>query len=171
MKMNVILGAVIFATVATSAPTPSIAAPEFLAYEGRNAIHEGQGGEKKTVDGIDFWSNGDPPHRFKVLGSLTDRRHETGLIGMVRMSTLDSDIARAARVAGGDAVILQSEDDDVVGATGFATSDFNGTSTYGGFHGFGSTSGFTRQVRKHEARYIVVKYLPDDPVATASPVK
>jgi hypothetical protein len=41
-----------------------------------------------------------------VLGSLTDRRHATGLVGMVRMSLLDDDIAKAAKAAGGDAVIL-----------------------------------------------------------------
>jgi len=64
--MFVVLGA------AVASPAISVAGPDFLAYEGRNAIHEGQGGEKKTVDGIDFWSNRDPPHRFQVLGSLTD---------------------------------------------------------------------------------------------------
>src|SRR5665213_3594899 len=110
MKATTVFGAALCAIAAIYAPISSAAFPQFLAYEGRNAIHQGQGGEKKTVNGVDFWSNGDPPHKFKVLGSLTDRRHETGLVGMVRMSTLESDNAKAARAAGGDAVILESED-------------------------------------------------------------
>jgi hypothetical protein len=171
MKENAILGAIIFVVTAVSVPTYSIAGPEFLAYEGRNAIHLGQGGEKKTVDGIDFWSNGDPPHKFKILGSLTDRRHKTGLVGMVRMSGLDSDIARAAKAAGGDAVILQSEHDDVVGIAGFANTNVNGYGGNGGFRGNGSTSSFSRPIEKHDSRYIVVKYLPDDPSIQGEPAK
>jgi hypothetical protein len=178
MRLRAFLGIPIIAATIIALPAPSRAAPEFLAYEGRNAIHEGQGGEKKTVDGIDFWSNGDPPHRFKVLGSLTDRRHKTGLVGMVRMSGLDDDIAKAARAAGGDAVILQSEGDEVVGTAGFANGNVHGSSGYGGFHAYGSSSSFARPIEKHDSRYLVVKYLPDEepapppapPVGATAPV-
>ncbi len=59
MKTTVVLSAAIcIATFAVA--TSSFAAPQFLSYEGRNAVHEGQGGEKKAVDGIDFWMNGEP---------------------------------------------------------------------------------------------------------------
>ena len=68
--------------------SPSFAGTEFLAYEGRNTIHEGQGGNKKVVEGVEFWMSGDPPHRFQVIGSISDRRHETGLFGMVRMASM-----------------------------------------------------------------------------------
>ena len=101
--------------LAATVPLPARAAPKFLAYEGKNAIHDGQGGDKQTVDGVDFWSDGDPPHKFQVLGSLTDRRHQSGIYGAIRMSDLDKDIAKAARAAGGDAVILQSEESEVIG--------------------------------------------------------
>jgi hypothetical protein len=57
-------------------------ASEFLAYDGKDAIHDGRGGERKTVDGVDFWMTGDPPHRYQVLGSIVDRRHQSGLIGL-----------------------------------------------------------------------------------------
>jgi hypothetical protein len=153
-------------------PAASFAAPEFLAYEGRNAVHEGQGGEKKTVDGVDFWSNGDPPHRFMILGSLTDQRHASGLIGMVRMSSLDDDIAKAAKAAGGDAVILDGEGTEVVGMAGFGTSNAYATGGYGWGRATGFSSGVTRPIEKHDARYIVVKYLPDtdqQPVAAPLP--
>lgn len=148
--------------IGLAVPAVSIAGPEFLAYEGRNAIHEGQGGEKKTVDDVEFWSNGSPPHKFMVLGSLTDRRHATGLIGMVRMSSLDDDIAKAAKAAGGDAVILASEDNEVVGVVGSSSTSVFGSGGWGGFQASGFSTGYSRPVEKHNSRYIVVRYLPDD---------
>jgi hypothetical protein len=166
--MKAVFFAIISITAVFTIPGRSLAGPEFLAYEGKNAIHEGQGGEKKTVDGIDFWSNGDPPHKFLVLGSLTDRRHKTGLTGMVRMSELDSDIAKSVKAVGGDAVILESEDDDVVGVTDFANTNVYGSGGNGSYRANGFTTGMTRPIKKHDSRYIVVKYLPDDPPATTA---
>ena len=166
--MRPILILAVAAALGVVVPTIATAGPEFLAYEGRNAIHEGQGGEKKVVDGIEFWSNGDPPHKFMVLGSLTDRRHETGLIGMVRMSSLDDDIAKAARAAGGDAVILAAENNEIVGVVGSSSTSVFGSGGWGGYQASGFSSGFSRPVEKHNSRYIVVKYLPDDTVAPAA---
>jgi hypothetical protein len=31
-------------------------AADFTVYEGKNAIQEGDGGAKKTVDGVDIWT-------------------------------------------------------------------------------------------------------------------
>lgn len=142
----------------------ALASPEFIGYEGKNAVHEGQGGEKKTVNGVDFWFNGDPPRRFKVLGSVSDRRMKTGLYGIIRMSGLEYDIAKAAAAAGGDAVILQSQGDDLLGVSGignaYATSNGNTANAFG--------SSFSAPVKAHESRYVVVKYLPDDSQAAAT---
>jgi hypothetical protein len=57
-------------------------------------VREGTGGEKKTVDGIDFWANGAPPRKFQIIGFITDSRLKTGLIGMMRMSGLESSVAQ-----------------------------------------------------------------------------
>jgi hypothetical protein len=151
--------------VAFASPTRTLASPEFLAYEGRNAVHEGQGGERKTVEGIDFWFDGDPPKRFQVLGSISDRRMKTGLYGMIRMSSLEKDIAKAAKAAGGDAVILQSAGDDLLGMGGFSNAYANGGR--GWASGFGSS--FSAPIEAHVSRYVVVKYLPDDAPAPTSP--
>ncbi|MGA0599356.1 hypothetical protein ACO2Q3_01475 [Caulobacter sp. KR2-114] len=152
---------------ACAAPTVVAAGPEFLQYEGRNAVHEGQGGERKTIDGVDFWLRGDPPRRYQVLGSLSDRRHKTGIYGAIRMSGLETDIARAARTAGGDAVILEGEQDEVTGVTGSSFGNVNGTYGGGYYSGNRSSFGVAREMKDHESRYIVVKYLPDPPAATA----
>ena len=145
------------------------ASPEFLSYESRNSVREGQGGERKTVDGIDFWLRGDPPKRYQIIGSLTDERHKTGLIGLIRMSSLESDIAKAAKTAGGDAVILEGEQDEVTGVIGSSFGNTNGSfnatttgaNTSGSFNGFGSSVGSSHAMKDHQSRYWVVRYLPE----------
>lgn len=157
--MNSKIVSLIALSMIAVAPMRVAASPQFLVYEGRNAIHDGQGGEKKVVDGVEFWFDGDPPHRFQVLGVITDRRMKTGLYGMIRMHGLEPDIAKMARSAGGDAVILQGQDDDVIGASGFSSA--YATGGRGWASGFGSS--FMAPMKAHESRYIVVKYLGDDP--------
>jgi hypothetical protein len=130
-----------------------------LTYEGRNAVHDGQGGDKKTVNGIDFWSDGDPPRRYKVLGSITDRRMETGIYGMIRMSGLEFDVAKAAATVGGNAVILEREGEDLLGVSGFNSAYATGNE----YRATGFGSSIRAPVKAHLARYIVVQYLPDDP--------
>jgi hypothetical protein len=166
-------------------PKSSVLAGDFVAYEGKDAIQEGIGGEKKTVDGIDFWSNGAPPRRFQLLGYITDSRMKTGLIGMIRMSGLESSIAKQARDAGGDAVILAESGTETTGyvgqthTTGQATATTNG-STYGNNYQsntkvWGSSNGYsqTAAVKTQHSRYAVVKYLPDsdtgNPIASSTP--
>lgn len=144
-------------------PISAAASPQFLVYEGRNAIHDGQGGEKKIVEGIEFWFDGDPPHRYQVLGVITDRRMKTGLYGMIRMHGLEPDIAKMAHNAGGDAVILRDEADDLIGASGFGRA--YATGGRGWASGFGSS--LAVPIKAHESRYIVVKYLSDESAGAA----
>jgi hypothetical protein len=143
------------------------AAPEFLRYEGRDAVHEGRGGERKTVEGVDFWLRGDPPRRYEVIGSLNDRRHKSGLYGAIRMSGLESDLAKAAKAAGGDAVILDEARDETTGIGSSAFANANGSYGHGFFNGSASGFGVQRAIQDHESRYIVVKYLGDPPAAEA----
>ena len=169
-NLKITLGAIGATAVLASViavPVQSSASPEFLAYEGRNAVHEGQGGEKKVVGAIDFWFNGDPPHRFKVLGSISDRRMKTGIYGMIRMSGLDTDIAKVANAAGGDAVIMQSEGDDVLGISGFGDTYASGSAGGGSFNASSFGSAIVKPIKAHVSRYIVIKYLPDLPPPSA----
>lgn len=145
----------------------AVASPQFMQYESRNAVREGQGGERKTVDGVDFWMRGDPPRRYQIVGSLTDERHKTGLFGLIRMSSLESDIAKAAKAAGGDAVILEAEGDDTIGMVGQSFGNTNGTYGNGSFNANGSSFGIARPMQNHESRYIVVKYMTDVPAESA----
>lgn len=124
-------------------------AADFVSYEGKDAIQEGYGGEKKTVGGVDFWSNGAPPRKFKIIGYITDSRVKSGLIGMMRMSGLDSSIAKEAKKAGGDAVILTNSEvvnkgyinNTQTNATTTANTTGNVNSTTGNFGATTTTQG------------------------------
>jgi len=171
MKNSALYGAVLAAVVFTS----SLAfAQEFLPWEGKNAIQEGDGGTKKVVDGVDFWADGAPPRAFKLLGYISDRRHKTGLIGMFRMSSLEGDVAKLAKENGGDAVILVGSEAETVGTVGSSYGNAQGNAnTVGGnttMHASGWSTGSSAAVQKQQSKYAVVKYVePRAPVATEPP--
>ena len=123
------------------------ASTEFRSYEAQSNVYTGSGGKKTVVDGIEFWKNGDPPRKLKVVGVIDDDRNGGWIQGMM----LEGDIAAKALAAGGDAVILLSSD---AYGSGYYT---NGSATsYGSTtNGSAATTDEQRKVRK----YIVVKYL------------
>lgn len=146
-------------------PAVGALAQEFQVYEGKNAVREGDGGTKKVVDGVDFWSDGAPPYRFKLIGFITDRRHKTGLVGMISMSNLEGSIAEVAKKNGGDAVIQVSSEAETVGiatnnygsAQGSAFSSGNSTN----FNASGWSSGGAAKVQKQNSKFAVIKYLKE----------
>ena len=102
------------------------------------------------VDGIDFWDQGEPPRKYKIIGYLHDRRHKSGIIGKISMSHLRSDIATAAKQAGGDAVMPVSSNTQTVGAVAY------GHSLGGGYVAGGHA------IQKEETEFAVIQYLPPD---------
>ena len=75
---------------------------EYLPYEGKNQIAEGQGGTKKVIEGMDVWVTGEPPRSYKVLGVVNDSRVDHLLV----TGAIMSDAVKEARSVGGDALIL-----------------------------------------------------------------
>jgi hypothetical protein len=73
----------------------------FAVFEGGRVV-EGTGGAHHSVKGIDIWTGGSPPRKYKVIGLIEDVRHRS-LLGM---SGFGKDLAYAARLHGGDAVII-----------------------------------------------------------------
>jgi hypothetical protein len=127
---------------------PSMA-QEFLPFEGKQTVYEGNGGTRRNIDGIDFWENGDPPKKYMLLGYITDRRHKTGIWGAISMSNLETDVAKVAKQAGADAVILVSSDTETTGSTGYVPPN-GGARTI-------------RPVQKFDSKYAVIKYVVDAP--------
>jgi hypothetical protein len=129
----------------------SCTSTDFQSWEGRNSVVEGRGGTRKVVDGMDVWTYGDPPRRFKVLGIIQDERPG----GLVSMAKLKHDIVQKARENGGNAVILVSSASQLAG---YYTTANVSTYNYGGYgHGFGSAT--TVPVRRRSSTYIVIRYL------------
>jgi len=73
-------------------------ATEFQAWEGRNSVVEGQGGTKQVFDGMDLWTLGTPPRRFRVLGIIQEQ------------GGMNKGVTQKAREKGGDAIILLSRE-------------------------------------------------------------
>lgn len=84
--------------------TPVHAAPKgFAPYEGKNPIAEGDGGTKVQASGVDYWTTGSPPRRFRVLGVLSDSRPARGFASDPTKSRA---LADRIKEAGGDAAIF-----------------------------------------------------------------
>ena len=153
---------IFFATFALAFAVPTYA-QEFIVFEGKDTVREGDGGSKKVIDGMDFWVDGSPPKPFKLIGYITDRRHKTGLFGMISMSGLESSVVELAKKNGGDAVIQVSSEAETIGTAFNSTGTANVTSSgYGNTvrsSGFGTTSGFAAQVQKQQSKFAVVKYV------------
>lgn len=103
-RVRLVAGAMVAA--ALLAGPAARAGTGFLTYDGWDSVQQGRGGEKKVVDGVDFWMAGSPPRRFKILGTIDGARRKGGLVGMVSFSSPEDSVAKQTLAAGGDAVIL-----------------------------------------------------------------
>jgi len=140
---------VFLALVAFSA---SALALDFKRFYGRDAVVEGSGGEMEQVEGVEYWTNGDPPRRYEVIGYIEDRRQASGLIGMARLKSLPKQVARMVKDNGGDAFILVGSETDVVGYASNMNATANGNRAYGTANAVA--------VKKRESRFAVIRYLP-----------
>jgi hypothetical protein len=146
--------------IAAAVMCVAASAQDFEAWEGKTVVHEGQGGTKQLVDGIEFWDRGEPPRKYKIIGYIHDRRHKSGIIGKISMSHLRADVAAVAKQAGGDAVMPVSANTDTVAAVGYG-------------HAVGSGAiGVAHPIQKEESEFVVIKYLSsadDVPEKTKEP--
>lgn len=78
--------------------------PKFTQYHGSEIV-QGTGGSNRAVDGIDFWEDGTPLQKYKILGTI-DENHQHGKFGDLFSTDRDEAIAKIARQQGGDAVIF-----------------------------------------------------------------
>jgi hypothetical protein len=129
----------------------SCTSTDFQSWEGRNSVVEGHGGTRKLVDGMDVWTHGDPPRRFKVLGIIEDERPG----GIIPMAQLKHDIVQKARANGGTAVIFVSSASQLAGyyAAGSARAYGYGNSATA----FGSST--TVPITRRSSTYVVIRYL------------
>lgn len=124
------------------------ARPKFVAYEGKDSVSEGRGGTKLVSHGIDFWTTGEPPRRFQVLGVLTDNRSR----GLLHGDAVGSgSVAAKVKEAGGDAVIILGQSSKVTGYVHGGQANLTGGTAYG--------FGWSRPVSEETTQMVVIKYL------------
>lgn len=145
----------ILSMVLALSATPSLADAkiDFALYEGAPVIKTGTGGTKITKNGVDWWTTGEPPRRYQVIGAVQDKRDEMWDGGHALGSP---SITRKVKKAGGDAVIIQSENEAGHGG-GVSGIGGNSSGGFGSLFGWGLSGG-----SKTVTRMIVVKYLADD---------
>ena len=134
--------------VMLAASSSANARPKFVAYEGKDAVSEGRGGTKVVSHGIDFWTTGEPPRRFQVLGLITDNRSRGWFNGDAVGS---GSVAAKAKEAGGDAVIVLAQSSQITGYVHGGQTTLNGGTAYG--------FGWSRPVSEETTRMVVIKYL------------
>ena len=124
---------------------------EYKSFDARNNVFQGAGGTKILVEGMDFWDNGDPPRKFRVLGIIDDERSA----GLIPMSQLRGDMVKKAREVGGDAVVQISSQSQIAGyyTSGSASVYASGSSAAA----YGSST--TVPVARNVSRFAVIKYL------------
>lgn len=139
------------------------ASTDYSTFEGSKVYH-GAGGAKKVVNGIEIWTDGEPPRDFRIIGIITDNR----ATGLAQNMTYFYDIARKVKNVGGDAAIIMSSRVDVVGTT-YTQPYVNGTTrqtTYGSDgKASGYTTGFTYSApqavvqREKSSKIAVIRYV------------
>lgn len=133
----------------------------FQPYEPADNSFKGQGGTKLVIDGIDFWENGTPPRRYRILGIIDDSRPS----GPLPMASLQSDIAAKAQETGGDAVILMGADSQITGQFHQTRGNFSGSAhTMAGttfFQGQQTQTGHSFPIGRHYGKYAVIQYLDE----------
>ena len=128
---------------------PLAAKTRYESYEARNSVVEGQGGSRTTKHGIDFWTTGDPPRRYQIIGIIRDNRG-TGVIHGNAIGS--SGIAKKVREVGGDAVILLNQNSSIKGIYSQGQASAYGNQAYG--------SGISIPIEERVTTFAVVKYLP-----------
>jgi hypothetical protein len=90
--------------------------PTFTEYHSKET-YQGMGGEVRSVDGVDFWENGEPDRRYVILGLVGEPAKKQAPVDPFSKvftdaggsSARDSAIAKVAHDHGGDAVIIVTQ--------------------------------------------------------------
>ena len=96
------------------------ATTDFQAYEGKNNFYEGDGGTKVVVDGIDFWANGTPPRKYRILGVVSS---EIGS-GVGDEAIIRASVAAEVKRQGGDAAIQLNSSSSLSGVVNVSPGIF-----------------------------------------------
>jgi hypothetical protein len=84
---------------------------EYNDYQGGEIV-EGTGGTLKKVNGIDFWDNGTPNRKYKVIGIIDDQRDPHSK----RSEDFYKEISKLAIKHGASGVVIINTERKITGA-------------------------------------------------------
>ena len=126
----------------------------YYSYSG-SPVLMGTGGASKTINGIDLWVIGTPPRQYRIVGYISDTRAG----GPIPMAMRDSQLAALTKARGGDALLLSSDTETVMGTMSSANA-WGNASTFGNVTNFnGGAFGMTAPILRRQAKYFVIKYI------------
>jgi len=123
------------AVLLLAAALAGCATVNYQPYEGKNNLHEGQGGTKVVIDGVDFWANGAPPRKYTIIGVADGEIGE----GMGDTQAIRQAVASEIKKQGGHGAI-----------------EMGGSSSFGGIMPVG---GLMMALNNKKIRYQVIKYV------------
>jgi len=101
----------------------SCASVNFTQYRS-SEILQGKGGSIRVIDGVDFWENGEPDQKYKIIGVIDYKGNDAPISNL----SMNTKIAKKAKENGGNGVILVSEEKEIRGSTTqFKPTAFGGT--------------------------------------------
>jgi hypothetical protein len=121
----------------------------YQSFEGTGQVIEGQGGTKEVIDNVDVWNYGTPPYKYTIIGVIDDKRPG----GPLYMSSIYRDAVSKAKEAGGDAIIIESNESKVTGSYNTGSTGYVvGNNVYSG-------ASSSVAVKKNYSRFLVIKYI------------
>ncbi len=132
--MRVIVALVLVLALALT--LAACATVDFLPYEGKRNLYEGEGGTKVVVDKIDVWANGTPPRKYSIIGIIVI---EVGS-GKGDQAGIRSTVASEVKKRKGSAAIQVT----------------NNSSFAGVLH---NAPGFYKPTRARQMQFAIVKYV------------
>ncbi len=123
----------------------SCASVNFTPYRS-SEILQGRGGSIRVIEGVDFWENGEPDQKYKIIGVIDYKANDKPIQNM----TMNTKIAKKAIENGGNGVIFVSEEKENRGSiTQFNPNTF-------GRPGINATSA---NIIKKQRKFYVIQYV------------
>ena len=143
--------------VAMAAVLAGCATTTYKEYVGGKEV-TGTGGAREMVDGMEVWTEGMPNRPFRVIGVIDDTRGG----GRLPMASRLSDIAKKAKEANGDAVVIYREGSEVAGFVNNSFGTANATAYRSGnvvnAYGSGQSTAFSAPMMRMSTKAAVIKY-------------
>lgn len=89
LKIQSVLNAALVALLLMIFSLNGCATAEYSAYEGSRTLN-GRGGAKKNVNGMEVWTEGTPPKRYKIIGIITTSDGHSAAVNEARKYDADA---------------------------------------------------------------------------------